>query len=107
MLDYYGSIIKDDKEIDRELIQYFINYNEDHILKIINELRKVRTLPRGNSVSGWSIFVRQHIIRDIKMIIEKETLMAKQRLSFMKLYESFDNSDYDIPQLICNRIDTN
>ena len=59
MLDYYGSIVKDNNQIDIEMIQYFKEYNEDHILKIVNELRRVGTLPLENSVSGWSIFVRK------------------------------------------------
>ena len=31
MLDYYGSIIQDNTQIDRDLIQYFRDYNKDHI----------------------------------------------------------------------------
>jgi hypothetical protein len=48
--------------------------------------------------------VRHYIIDEIKNILEKETLLAKQKLAFMKFYESFGNSDYDIPLLISNRI---
>ena len=104
MLDYLGSILKDDNQIDQELVQHFKSYNEGHILGIINELRRVGTLTSGNSISGWNIFVRHYIIDEIKNILEKETLLAKQKLAFMKFYESLGNSDYDIPLLISNRI---
>tara|TARA_B110000285_G_C15062480_1_gene583154 strand:+ start:720 stop:1067 length:348 start_codon:yes stop_codon:yes gene_type:complete len=104
MLDYYGSILKDENQIDQELVQHFKSYNEDHILGIINELRRVGTLTVGNSISGWNIFVRHYIIGEIKNILEKETLLAKQKLAFMKFYESLGNSDYDIPLLISNQI---
>ena len=40
MLDYYGSIMKTDKEIDTELISRFQEYNENYIECIINELRR-------------------------------------------------------------------
>ena len=104
MLDYLGSILKDDNHIDQELVRHFQSYNEDHILGIINELRRVGTLPKKNSIAGWNIFVRQHIIGEIEDILEKETLLAKQKLAFMKFYESLGNSDYDIPRLISNQI---
>jgi len=103
MLDYYGSTLTPN-EINRELVQHFKSYNEDHILGIINELRKVGTLPRENSISGWNIFVRHYIIGEIKHIIGKETLLAKQKLAFMKFYESLGNYDYDISLLIIDLI---
>ena len=103
MLDYYGSIVKDNNQIDRELIQYFKDYNENHILRIVNDLRKDGTLPLENSVSGWSIYVRKFIIDKIKTILEKETLLAKQRLEFMKLCDSM-NLPSDISQKICEEI---
>tara|TARA_B100002019_G_C20960457_1_gene446054 strand:- start:107 stop:442 length:336 start_codon:yes stop_codon:yes gene_type:complete len=103
MLDYYGSIVKDNNQIDIEMIQYFKEYNEDHILRIVNELRRVGTLPLENSVSGWSIFVRKFIIDEIKEILSKETHLAKQRLEFMKLCDSI-NLPSDISQKICKSI---
>ena len=104
MLDYFGSILKDESQIDQELVQHFKRYNEDHILGIINELRRVGTLTLKNSISGWNIFVGHYIIGEIKNILEKETLLAKQKLAFMKFYESLGKSDYDIPLLISNQI---
>ncbi len=103
MMDYYGSIVKDNNQIDAEIIQYFKEYNEDHILRIVNELRKVGTLPSDNSVSGWMIFVKKFIIWEIKSILSKETHLAKQRLEFMKLCDSI-NLPSDISEKICESI---
>ena len=103
MLDYYGSIVKDNNQIDIEMIQYFKEYNQDHILRIVNELRRVGTLPLENSVSGWMIFVRKFIIDEIKEILSKETHLAKQRLEFMKLCDSI-NFPSDISHKICESI---
>ena len=89
MLDYFGSIMKSEEDIDTELIQYFNRYNENHILKIINDLRQIGTLTTNNSISGWNIFVRNYIINEIKLILDKETLLAQQRLEFMKFCDSF------------------
>tara|TARA_Y100001970_G_C13771250_1_gene620614 strand:+ start:170 stop:502 length:333 start_codon:yes stop_codon:yes gene_type:complete len=102
-MDYYGSIVKDNNQIDAEIIQYFKEYNEDHILRIVNELRKVGTLPSDNSVSGWMIFVKKFIIWEIKSILSKETHLAKQRLEFMKLCDSI-NLPSDISEKICESI---
>ena len=103
MLDYYGSIIQDNTQIDRDLIQYFRDYNKDHILEIINELRRVGTLPIDNSISGWMVFVRKFIIDEIKEILSKETHLANQRLEFIKYCDSV-NLPSDISQKICESI---
>lgn len=103
MLDYYGSIIQDNNQIDRDLIQCFRDYNKDHILEIINELRRVGTLPIDNSVSGWMVFVRKFIIDEIKSILTKETHLAKQRLELVKYSDSV-NLPSDISQKICECI---
>ena len=103
MLDYYGSIVQDNNQIDRDLIQYFRDYNKDHIIEIINELRRVGTLPIDNSISGWMVFVRKFIIDEIKEILSKETHLAKQRLEFIKYCDSI-NFNPDISQKICESI---
>jgi len=106
MLDYYGSFVKPDDEIDRELVSRFKDYNEPYILKIINELRKHNILTTGNSVSGWMVFVGDYTIKEIKKILEKETRLAKQRLEFMK-YCDYIRLNRDVSELICSKIDPN
>jgi len=106
MLDYYGSFVKPDEEIDRELISYFKDYNKSYILKIINELRKSNILTPNTSVTGWQILVGKFIIKEMKNIIENETLQAKQRLEFMKYCDSIRLVG-DVAELICQKIDPN
>lgn len=103
MLDYYGSIIKCNEQIDTELIQYFRNYNQNHILSIINKLRDDKILPTDNSVSGWNIFVRQFIIKEIIKILNNETLISQKKLQFAKYCnEYYINNDilYEISKYI-------
>ena len=45
MLDYYGSVIKSETDIDSELIQRFKDHcQESYMKKIISELRKENIL---------------------------------------------------------------
>ena len=104
MLDYYGSILKSEKEIDRELVDRFKKYNKNHILRITNSLRSEEILPLQNSVSGWMVFTGNYIVLEIRKTINKETEIAKRKLAFVKFYESLSPTDYDIPELICNHI---
>jgi len=106
MLDYYGSFVKPDDEIDRELVSRFKDYNEPYILKIINELRKHNILTPKTSVTGWEMFVGKYIIKEIKEIIKKETRLAYQRLEFMK-YCDYIRLSGDVSELICSKIDPN
>lgn len=96
-------IVSEDK-IDRSLIDRFYKYDEDYILKIINELRRKNILTLHNSFSGWNNFVNDYIVKIIKETIKRQTLVAKQRLSFMKYYSKVYN-DFDLPKLICDQID--
>ena len=96
-----------DNEINTQLIEKFKDYKEEHILTLINELRKYEILSLRNSMNGWTIFVRDYIIHEIKEIIHKQTLLAKQKLSFIQCYNSLQLSDYQIPELICNILDPN
>ena len=105
MLDYLGSVIKSDEEIDNELISYFREYDKDFIENIINDLRRENILPLNNSVSGWMIFVRKFTINKIKEIISEKTRLNKQKLEFMK-YIDKNNIDNDIAQNICDMIDS-
>ena len=108
MLDYYGSIMKTDKEIDRELISRFEEYNENYIETIINNLRREEILmsgPNANSVSGWQVFVGPYTVNKIKQIISDQTLLNRQKLEFMK-YMNKHRIDIDVARLICDKIDS-
>tara|TARA_B100000575_G_C23009120_1_gene581315 strand:- start:682 stop:1029 length:348 start_codon:yes stop_codon:yes gene_type:complete len=101
MIDYDTQLISENT-IDSELISYFKEYKQNHIFEIINELRRINTLTLKNSFNGWNHFVKGYIIHEIQAIIRKQTFLAKQKLAFIRCYETFQISDYEIPQLICN-----
>ena len=101
MINYDFQLISENT-IDSQLISYFKEYKKSHIFKIINELRRINTLTLNNSFNGWNNFVKGYIIHEIQMIIRKQTFLEKQKLAFIRCYESFQFSDYEIPQLICN-----
>tara|TARA_B100000963_G_C22300896_1_gene525653 strand:- start:39 stop:365 length:327 start_codon:yes stop_codon:yes gene_type:complete len=94
-----------DEQINSFLIEKFNQYQTNYILKIINELRKLNILTLHNSIEGWNNFVYNYITKIIKETIEKQTLLSKQRLSFMKYY-SKNYTDFDIPQFICEKINS-
>ena len=105
-MDLESQLISDNT-IDQQLIDQFKDYQKEYILHIINELRKYETLSLNNSINGWTLFVRDYIIYEIKYIIQIQTLLAKQKLAFMKCYDYYQLSDYEIPQLICNILNPN
>ena len=105
MLDYYGSIMKSDEEIDVELISRFREYNENYIERIINDLRRESILTSGHSVSGWMVFVGKYTVDKMKKIISDQTRLNKQKLEFMK-YVVDNNINNDISILICDKIDS-
>jgi len=105
MLDYYGSIIKQENELDAELITRFSEKcYESYIEKIISDLRKEDILHKEYSVSGWMVF-HGKLIHDI---IEKTMNYQKQKnekkVKFLYCYNLlFD--DQDVGKLICDKID--
>lgn len=94
MLDYYGSIIMKDKEIDKDILQNFKQYQEKYIQSLVHKLRVDGILTTENSVSGYQIFVRSFIIDNIKHDIEKQYLKNSKKLMFSHYYlKCFKDSD--------------
>lgn len=102
MMDYYGSIIKNEYEIDNELIQRFrVRCYESHMKKIISDLRKENILHKEYSVSGWNVFHGKPICDIIEKKIKQ--LKSEQRLKFTYCFNQiFD--DTDVCKMICDRI---
>lgn len=101
-MDYYGSIIKSEKEIDNELIQRFRDRcYESHMKKFISDLRKENILNKVYSVSGWNVFHVKPICDIIEKKIKK--LKSEQRLKFTYCFNQlFD--DIDLCMMICDKI---
>ena len=84
MMDYYGCITKDPKEIDSELIKKFRDRCEEYYIKnIISTLRKDNILKSDYSVTGWGIYN----CKDICNIIDLTLIMTlKKKISNIKIY---------------------
>jgi hypothetical protein len=104
MMDYYGSIIKTEKEIDSELIQRFRDYcNESFIKKIISELRREQILHENYSVAGWMVFHSKPIYDIILIKINYELQKANKRIKLLYCYNQlFD--ELNICRMICDKI---
>ena len=75
MLDYYGSITKDNEEIREELLSYFKKeipeIPEDALTEIYEELRSRDIIHSQYSVSGWMVYGGQDAILQMKTEISK------------------------------------
>ena len=87
MLDYYGSIVKDNSEIDNELFNYFqkldrYKIQRDIFQSILDELRETHVIKHAYSISGWMMYGGQDAIRNITTQLEDKRRMNLQRLAF-------------------------
>jgi len=104
MLDYYGSIVKSEKDIDNELIKKFKDRcQESYMEKIISDLRKENILMDEYSHSGWMVFHCKtiHDIIKNKIIVQKDK--NKLKLKFTYCYNQLFN-DIDVCKMICDHI---
>lgn len=104
MMDYYGSIIKNETDIDSELIQRFRDHClETYMKQIISELRKENILHKEYSVSGWLTFHGKTIcdIIENKIIVQKDK--NYQKLKFTYCFNKLLNNT-DVCKMICDRI---
>ena len=104
MLDYYGSIVKNETDIDSELIQRFKDYcQESYMKKIISELRRENILHKEYSFSGWLTFHGKTIcdIIENKILVQKDKNNSK--LKFTYCFNQLFN-DTDVCKMICDRI---
>ena len=89
MMDYYGSIVRDNSEIDRELTNYFkdkTDYNipPDIFQGIIDDLRARDIIKPAYSVTGWGMYGGQEAIVNITAALEKRK-ENQRRLAFRRL----------------------
>ena len=105
MMDYYGGITKDPKEIDSELIKKFRDRCEEYYIKnIISTLRKENILKSDYSVTGWGIYNCKDIcnIIDIRLIASLKKKINILKFTYCYLHNNYE--DIDICQLICTYI---
>ena len=104
MLDYYGSIIKSEEEIDKELIRSFRDRcYESYMKKIISDLRKEEVLQKEYSVSGWLTFHGKTIHEIIEKTINYQKQKSEKRIKFLYCFNKLFN-DTDVCKMICDKI---
>ena len=104
MLDYYGSVIKSETEIDSEIIQRFRDRcYESYIKKIISDLRRENILQKEYSVSGWNVFHGRTVYDIILIKINYELQKANWRIKLLYCYNKLFN-DIDVCKMICDKI---
>jgi len=86
MLDYYGSITMEEKNINKDILQVFKQYQTKYIQTLLHKLRKEEILSSGHSISGYQIFVRKIIIDSINQDIKKKTVKNNKKLIFTHSY---------------------
>ena len=104
MLDYMGSTIKSEEEIDKELIQVFRNRcYESYMKKVIYDLRKEEVLYKEYSYSGWMVFHGKTIYEIIEKTINYQKQKNEKKMKLLYCYNKLFN-DRDVLRLICDKI---
>ena len=93
MLDYYGSIIMNDEDIDTDILDIFKNYQGKYIKSLLNNMRINKILESEHSISGYRIFVRQFIIETIKVNIKKQKEINNKKLIFAYIFEKYSKDN--------------
>ena len=102
MLDYYGSIIKNEEEIDKELIQSFKDRcYESYMKKIISDLRKEEVLTNILNLGG-GYFIRK-LNKIITIQINYDLQKSEKRIKFLYCFNQLYD-DIDICKIICDKI---
>ena len=94
-----------DNTIDKLILERYNEYSELFIATIINELRRLEILTLHNSIYAWNNFIKDYVYDRIRNIINKKTYVAKQKLAFVRSFETYPINDYHIAELICENID--
>tara|TARA_B100000900_G_C20571274_1_gene713336 strand:- start:1363 stop:1725 length:363 start_codon:yes stop_codon:yes gene_type:complete len=108
MLDYYGSIIKSNKEIDTEIINKYKNEcNIEYIKRVIYDLRKEDVIMERYSISGWNSLSYKKIIfeaitKKINYQKQMNELKLKSVYCLRKFFELNNINDNDIIEYIVN-----
>lgn len=104
MLDYYGSIIKSEEDVDSELIHRFRSKcYESYIRTIISDLRKEGVLQKEYSVSGWNVFGARLIYEIFEKQLAYQKQKSEKKIKFLYCYcQLFE--EYDVLRNICDRI---
>ena len=86
-MDYYGSILKQQSEIDSELVAYFQredpSMSDTYLRKIIARLRATSSIKSEYSVTGWGMYGGQDAILQIRKQLAKDLVTCEKKLAWM------------------------
>ena len=86
MLDYYGSIIMNEDEIIKRIIDsYQEKYDKDALKRIIKEFMNEGVIEKECSVSGWMVFFGKGSVEMVEEKYLSNLQDAKKRLEFSKI----------------------
>ena len=102
MLDYYGSIIKSESEVDDGIITTFRNMcHESYLRTIIKRLREEEIIMKEYSVSGWMVFHSRNIFKIITIEINYKKQKGEKKIKLLYCYNQLFK-DQDVCRKICD-----
>jgi len=104
MLDYYGSILQQKKEIYSEIISRFSDYNESYITSKLDTLYDSNFINDEVSKSGWMVFVGPEVVKKINESIHKDLQVSRRKLLVAQCLHNNEQCNYDMMELISSYI---
>ena len=85
MLDYYGSIKMSKDEIKNNIVltSNYKNYSREYLYNILDYLYMKKLLQNEYSYSGWNVFHKQDVMKNMDNYIKLDTLNCKKKLALM------------------------
>ena len=107
MLDYFGSITIDKKDIIKSIIKHYNNkYNDNYIINILKYLYSKKILEKEYSISGWNTWYCSITKNHIDNYIRLDTLNRKKIVALM--FQLINSSDLafepNIYKSICDNV---
>ena len=102
MLDYYGSIIKSEPEVDNTIITEFRDRcHESYLKSMIKGLRDEGIIEKDYSVSGWMVFAARNIFEIITIEINYKKQKGEKKIKLLYCYNQLF-TDQDVCRKICD-----
>ena len=88
MNDYYGEIVYEYDNIEREIVQCLNNYSEDYVKSILQMFQK-RKILTTYSITGWRMFFSSQILNKVKEQIILDTFLSRKKLYLTMILDKF------------------
>ena len=104
MLDYYGSILQQKKEIYSEIISRFSDYNDSYITSKLDSLYDSNFINNEVSKSGWMVFVGPEVVKKINESIHNDLQASRRKLLLAQCLHNNEQCNHDMMELISSYI---